>query len=78
MSECICEPGTSCGATGMVEACVGCGGDLCVCAACNGWGMNEEIECPGCIDCAGLEDEDDAGESGCGSPWCSIASSSAS
>jgi hypothetical protein len=61
---CICTWELSCAGTRILR-CEGCGGDLCVCAACPNSG---EIACPGCEDCcepepsgAG-EDEPDAME----------------
>jgi hypothetical protein len=55
MSACICEFPESCGGEGVLY-CEGCGGDICVCAACNGAG---EMECPGCDECPYDEDWDD-------------------
>lgn len=47
MGRCICEFNGTCGGYGVVH-CLGCGGDLCVCAVCYGHG---EMECDGCTDC---------------------------
>lgn len=54
MTECICEFPEGCAGNGVLY-CEGCGGDLCVCAACHGGG---EMECPGCEDCYGGCDEE--------------------
>jgi hypothetical protein len=54
--ECICDFPTGCGGTEHVQ-CSGCGGDLCVCAACGGYG---EMDCPGCDDCP--RDDDDSSD----------------
>ena len=74
MTDCICEPGDCCCGTGYVDWCIGCGGDFCCCAACNGWGMSTQIECHGCPDCVEYDPECDDGdesasESACGRPW---------
>lgn len=49
--------------------CTGCGGDFCVCAACEGGGMDFGVCCPGCDDCPREDDEyayELGGEGGCG------------
>lgn len=51
--SCICDWPRTCGGSGMLE-CRGCGGDLCVCAACYGHGV---IACTGCDECAYLDDD---------------------
>jgi hypothetical protein len=50
---CMCDFPDDCGGLGFVE-CRGCGGDLCICAACYGHG---EQECQGCDECP-RDDED--------------------
>lgn len=44
---CICEYPESCGGMGFLE-CEGCGGEFCVCGACDGYGCED---CPGCEEC---------------------------
>ena len=46
-ARCICDWPATCGGNGYVS-CLGCGGDMCVCAAC---GSHGETECAGCSDC---------------------------
>jgi len=53
-SRCICKFPSDCNGTGGLS-CRRCGGDFCACAACYGQG---EMECPGCVYCASMEDED--------------------
>jgi hypothetical protein len=55
MADCICDFQSTCRGTGMLH-CSGCGGDLCVCAACFGHG---ETECDGCDECPRDDDTDD-------------------
>lgn len=52
MSRCVCDFGDECSGTGGLY-CLGCGGDLCICA-CGG-----EAECPGCDMCS---EQDDFGD----------------
>jgi hypothetical protein len=54
MSECICEFPEGCAGLGVLY-CDGCGGDICVCGACNGAG---EVSCEGCEDCDSGGDQD--------------------
>ena len=44
---CICEWPLDCGGLGSLQ-CLGCGGDICICASCYGGG---ERECDGCEYC---------------------------
>ncbi len=50
---CICDFPDNCGGLGVVD-CSGCGGDQCVCAACNGQGRQE---CEGCGECEDTYDQ---------------------
>lgn len=54
MPKCMCDFEYECAGT-RVLCCRGCGGDLCVCAACYGHG---EQSCPGCVDCQEPDDMD--------------------
>lgn len=58
-NACICEFDSTCGGQGA-RRCIGCGGDFCVCAACNGAGDDIGTECPGCPECPDpFDDVDD-------------------
>ena len=56
--QCMCDFPATCNGAGYVK-CTGCGGDLCVCAACFGHG---EEECDGCDECPREDDFEDHGD----------------
>lgn len=60
MSACMCDFPRTCDGDGRLS-CRGCGGDLCVCAACYGQGESECYGCPACREADGCDGFDDDG-----------------